>query len=224
MYGGGQSERALTSALRELGAAPGNVVVATKWVPFLRTAGNIARTIGNRLEALQGYPIDLYQIHLPVSFSSVQAQMREMAKLLKEGKIRTVGVSNFSARQMEAASEALAREAIVLASNQVRISLLDRRIDRNSVLETARKLGITLIAYSPLAKGHPHRKVPRQPGACRQHLTDAQGSGRSRRTQRLHSQRACPHRPARRRVAGDRKGPRRHPGAGRARLADQLLR
>ena len=54
---------------------------------------------------------------------------------------------------METAHAALAEHGIPLASNQVQINLLHRRIERNGVLETARRLGVTLIAYSPLASG-----------------------------------------------------------------------
>jgi aryl-alcohol dehydrogenase-like predicted oxidoreductase len=152
-YGNGQSERALSTALHNLKVKPGEVVIATKWLPLLRTAANIPRTIDARLSCLQGFPIDLHQIHIPWSFSSIRAHMRAMAQLLRAGKIRSIGVSNFSARQMEAASAALHAEGMVLASNQVSISLLDRRIERNGVLEAARRLGVTLIAYSPLAQG-----------------------------------------------------------------------
>jgi aryl-alcohol dehydrogenase-like predicted oxidoreductase len=153
VYGNGQSERALSTALHDLKVQPGKVVIATKWLPVLRTAANIPRTIEKRLSCLQGYPIDLYQIHLPWSLSSIPAQMRQMAKLLRAGKIRAIGVSNFSARQMQKASETLQAEGLHLASNQVPVSLLDRRIERNGVLEAARRLGVTLIAYSPLAQG-----------------------------------------------------------------------
>ncbi len=152
-YGNGQSERTLSTALRRLSVQPGEVVIATKWLPIFRTAANIPRTINTRLTCLQGYPIDLYQIHLPWSISSIPAQMRQMAGLLRAGEIRSIGVSNFSAPQMERAIEALGAEGMVLASNQVSISLLDRRIERNGVLETARRLGVTLIAFSPLAQG-----------------------------------------------------------------------
>jgi aryl-alcohol dehydrogenase-like predicted oxidoreductase len=154
MYGNGHSERALTSALKDGGTAPGEVLIATKWSPLARTAGNITRTIDARLDCLQGYPIDLYQIHEPYSsLSSLGAQLRAMAGLLGAGKIRAVGVSNFSARQLTIAHQALAREGIALTSNQVRINLLHRKIEHDGVLDTARRLGITLIAYSPLANG-----------------------------------------------------------------------
>jgi aryl-alcohol dehydrogenase-like predicted oxidoreductase len=153
IYGNGRSERALSAALHDLGVQPGAVAVATKWWPVLRSAADIARTIDARLDCLQGYPIDLYQVHQPWSLSSIGAQMREMVRLARAGCIRAVGVRNFSAAQMRRASEALRAEGMVLASNQVQISLLDRRIERNGVLETAGRLGIALIAYSPLAQG-----------------------------------------------------------------------
>lgn len=154
MYGKGHSERALTTGLRDSGVGPGGVRIATKWTPYIRSAGNIGKTISNRLEALQGYPIDLYQIHLPTgSVSSHSAQLKEMVALLRAGKIRSVGVSNFSAQQMTKAHEILASEGITLASNQVEVSLHQRRIETNGVLDAARRLGITLIAFSPLASG-----------------------------------------------------------------------
>jgi aryl-alcohol dehydrogenase-like predicted oxidoreductase len=118
-----------------------------------RWAGNIGRTIGDRLDALQGYPIDLYQIHQPSSFSSVESEMREMGKLLRARKIRSIGVSNFNARQMTRAAAALRAEGIDLAANEVQINLLHRSIERNGVLAAARDLGITLLAYSPLRGG-----------------------------------------------------------------------
>lgn len=154
MYGGGYSERALTTSLRAVGINPGDVAIATKWAPLGRTAGNIGRTVEKRLAALQGFPIDLYQIHEPRgSFSSIARQMRAMADVQKSGKIANIGVSNFSARQMERADRILREHGLRLISNQVQISLLHRRIEDNGVLETARRLGVTLIAYSPLKSG-----------------------------------------------------------------------
>jgi aryl-alcohol dehydrogenase-like predicted oxidoreductase len=152
-YGNGRSEQALAAALRANNVAPGDVVIATKWSPFFRTARSIGETIGTRTSSLGEYPIDLYQVHNPMSFSPIPAQMREMTKLLRAGTVRAVGVSNFTARQMEQAHAALAAEGIVLASNQVRFNLLHRRIEGNGVLEAAKRLGITIIAWSPLAQG-----------------------------------------------------------------------
>jgi aryl-alcohol dehydrogenase-like predicted oxidoreductase len=153
IYGRGNSERSLAAALASLGVAPASVRIATKWWPFLRTARNIPLTIGDRIACLSPYPIDLYQIHQPLSLSPVAAQMEAMGDLVDAGKARAVGVSNFSAASMEKAYAILAKRGMALASNQVRISLLDRSIERNGLLEAARRLGVALIAYSPLAQG-----------------------------------------------------------------------
>ena len=153
VYGRGRSEKNLSAALARLSVKPGSVVVATKWFPFFRWSHSIATTIDARIACLGRYPIDLYQIHQPVSFSPIPAQMKEMVKLLRAGKIRSIGVSNFSARQMEEAHAACAEEKIVLASNQVRFNLLDRNIEKSGMLDAAKRLGITILAYSPLAQG-----------------------------------------------------------------------
>ena len=129
------------------------MVVATKWLPILKPASDIARTIGERIECLAPYPIDLFQVHIPWSRSPVKAQMHEMAELVRAGKVRAVGVSNFSASRMAKAGAALEAEGLPLASNQVHINLLDRSIESNGVLEVARRHGVTLIAYSPLGQG-----------------------------------------------------------------------
>jgi aryl-alcohol dehydrogenase-like predicted oxidoreductase len=166
VYGKGSSERSLSASLASLGVKPGSVVVATKWFPLFRTARSIGKTIDTRISCLGNYPIDLHQVHQPYSFSPVAAQMREMAALVKAHKIRSVGVSNFSARAMETAHAALAAEGIPLASNQIRFNLLDRRIEKNGTLASAKKLGVTLIAYSPLAQGVLSGRFHRDPGAA----------------------------------------------------------
>ncbi len=153
VYGGGTSERALARALDAVTGTPADLVIATKWSPFMRFAGNIRKTIGRRLEALSGHAIDLYQIHHWFCFSSITAQMNAMADLVEQGKIRAVGVSNYGARAMRKAHAALARRGIPLASNQIQYGLLSRGAEANGVLEAAQDLGVTLIAYSPLAQG-----------------------------------------------------------------------
>ena len=76
-----------------------------------------------------------------------------MADAVEAGKIKAVGVSNYSAAQMRTAHDALAQRGMPLASNQVQYSLLHRQPETNGVLDTCRELGITLIAYQPLASG-----------------------------------------------------------------------
>jgi aryl-alcohol dehydrogenase-like predicted oxidoreductase len=165
IYGRGNSERSLAAALSALKVAPGSVRIATKWWPFLRTAKNIPATIAERLACLSPYPIDLYQIHQPLSLSPVAKQIDAMGDLVEAGVVRAVGVSNFTAAAMEEAHSVLAKRGIPLASNQVRINLLDRSVERNGLLEAAKRLGISLIAYSPLAQGILSGRFHDDPGA-----------------------------------------------------------
>jgi aryl-alcohol dehydrogenase-like predicted oxidoreductase len=97
--------------------------------------------------------VDLYQHHFPSSRITIPELMGLMADAVEAGKIKAVGVSNYSAEQMRQAHAALARRGIPLASNQVEYSLLHRQPEVNGVLDACRELGITLIAYQPLASG-----------------------------------------------------------------------
>jgi aryl-alcohol dehydrogenase-like predicted oxidoreductase len=152
-YGKGNSENSLTIGLHTLGVKTDEVVIATKWQPIFRTKQSLVRTIDERLKALNGFPIGLHQIHNSYSLSSIEKQMLGMAELLRAGKIRSAGVSNFNASQMRRAYDVLKREGFPLVSNQVIYNLLNRKIEINGLLETARELGVTIIAYSPLAQG-----------------------------------------------------------------------
>ena len=153
LYGRGRSERGLANGLKDAGVKDDEVVVATKWSPMLRTAGNIPRTIGQRMKYLDGYAIDLFMVHQPWGFSSPEAEMNAMADLVQAGKIRSVGVSNFNAEQMRRAHDALEKRGIPLAVNQMQYSLLHRNIETDGVLDVAKELGITIVAWSPLARG-----------------------------------------------------------------------
>jgi aryl-alcohol dehydrogenase-like predicted oxidoreductase len=170
MYGAGVSERSLAIGLKAAGKADKDVIVATKWQPFLRTAKNIPISIADRLRFLEGFSIANYMVHQPYSFSSPEAEMNAMADLVEAGKIRSVGVSNFNPARMRRAHAALAKRGLPLAVNQMRYSLLSREIETNGVLETARELGMTITAYTPLARGLLSGKYHQNPELLR-HLT-----------------------------------------------------
>jgi aryl-alcohol dehydrogenase-like predicted oxidoreductase len=165
LYGFSRSEKMLSAALTKAGIADRKVVVATKWLPILKTANSIRKTIANRQAALAPFGIELYQVHNPSSISSVEEQMDAMADLVEQKKIGAIGVSNFSPELMRRAHRALAKRGISLASNQVRYSLLDRHIEKDGTLEAAKELGITIIAYSPLAQGVLTGRFHRDPGS-----------------------------------------------------------
>jgi aryl-alcohol dehydrogenase-like predicted oxidoreductase len=152
MYGRGKSESFLGDFLR------GNkreIVVATKFMPYLwrLSAKTLLSALEQSLQRLRIDAIDLYQIHWPVPILSIESLMKTMARAFRSGRIRAVGVSNYSRDQMCRAQDALAKENIPLASNQVEYSLMNRKPERNGVLDECKRNGISLIAYSPLAKG-----------------------------------------------------------------------
>ncbi|MFW5826447.1 MAG: aldo/keto reductase [Alkalispirochaeta sp.] len=153
VYGNGASEESLAAAIRALGVEHDRYVLADKWFPAFRFAGSIHKTFPKRLRALDGIAIDLYQIHQPFSFSRVEEQVARMGELIRQGRIRAVGVSNFNTDRMRRAHARLTLEGLPLASNQMRYSLIDREIERNGVLNAAKDLGISIIAYSPLGQG-----------------------------------------------------------------------
>lgn len=153
IYGNGASEIALSKALHKAGNKPGDILIATKWWPMFRFASNISKTIDERIKNLSPYPIDLYQVHQPWGFSNEKQEMMAMAELFDRKLIKHIGVSNFSAKKMQNAWETLDKKGIALASNQVEYSLLNRKIESNGIMDIAKKLGVSIIAYSPLAQG-----------------------------------------------------------------------
>ncbi len=130
-----------------------DVVIETKWQPLLRTANNISKTIDDRLRFLGGYSISNFIIHNPMSFSSPEAEMNAMADLVETSKIKSVGIQFLNAARMRRAHTALAKRGLPWRSNQVRYSLIHREIETDGTLETARELGITIVAYTPLGSG-----------------------------------------------------------------------
>lgn len=149
MYGKGVSER----RVGELTTGK-DVVVATKFpfANFCREA-SLPAMLAASLTRLQRTQVDLYQIHYPFPWMSISKLMNRMADAVEAGQIRAVGVSNYNAKQMRTAHAELAKRGIPLASNQVQYSLLHRHPETNGVLDACRELGVTLIAYMPLASG-----------------------------------------------------------------------
>jgi aryl-alcohol dehydrogenase-like predicted oxidoreductase len=146
-------ERALVETLKTISKKDGEVIIATKWSPYFKSAGDIKRDVEKHIQLLEGYRIGLYMVHFPISFSPPEAEMNAMADLVETGKIFSVGVSNFNAKKMRRAYAALQKRGIPLAINQVGYSLLQRGVETDGVLETAKELGITIVAYGPLWEG-----------------------------------------------------------------------
>lgn len=149
MYSNGASERRVGELVHDK-----DVLIATKFPPspFSREDA-FPKALGDSLTRLQRSSIDLLQHHFPSGRISIPKLMNLMADAVEAGKIKAIGVSNYSAEQMRLAHAELAKRGIPLASNQVQYSLLYRKPEVDGVLDACRELGITLIAYSPLAQG-----------------------------------------------------------------------
>ncbi len=132
------------------------VQIATKYAPapWRFTAQSVSDALTASLKRLRVEQISLYQVHWPFSFlMSQETLMNALADEVKRGRITAVGVSNYSAAEMRQAHQILATRGVRLATNQVRYSLITRQIESQGILDTARDLGVTILAYSPLAQG-----------------------------------------------------------------------
>jgi diketogulonate reductase-like aldo/keto reductase len=126
------------------------VFVATKVSPQNFRAADLRKSVDSSLSKLGVETIDLMQLHEPNPAIPIEETMSALSDLMDSGKIRFCGVSNFSARELEAAQGALGKYKIV--SNQLRYNLIDRTIEKE-ILPYCQANGITVIAYSPLSKG-----------------------------------------------------------------------
>jgi len=156
VYGLGESERLIGGFLQELGDRSTKIQIATKFMPLpWRFNPQVVRdAITDSLKRLQIDKVALYQVHQPFSFLISQKDlMYTLADEVHKGRIASVGISNYSASQMREAHGYLAEKGVKLAVNQVRYALLNREIETNGILETAQELGVTILAYSPLAQG-----------------------------------------------------------------------
>jgi len=148
VYGNGESERIIGDLLSRTEEP---MVVATKYFPVHLLSSSVRGAAERSLRRLGLSQVDLYQVHWPNPLMSLRGTMREMERLVREGKVRYIGVSNFSVEQLEAARSYLSREDVV--SNQIQYSLVHRKPERVGMMEHARREGVTVIAYSPIAMG-----------------------------------------------------------------------
>ena len=151
VYGRGRSEELLGEILRKLGATD-EVVIATK-IPGERLAyHDVKRATELSLRRLRKDAIDLYQIHWPSIWNHVPISetMKAMEELVEAGLVRYIGLSNFPPCLAEQAQQSLKKYEIV--SNQLRYNVLEREVEKE-YLPYLRERGMSLIAWSPLAKG-----------------------------------------------------------------------
>lgn len=161
-YGRGVSETMLGQTLKRSGRR-NDVVIATKFGGAATTdakpeeLGNSRRTVLAQCELslrrLQTDWIDLLQIHHFSADVSLEETLGALDQLVREGKVRHIGCSNFAGSQLLAAIECADRHRLCsIASHQIRFNLLDRRAEAD-VMPIAFEHDVANLAYSPLAEG-----------------------------------------------------------------------
>jgi aryl-alcohol dehydrogenase-like predicted oxidoreductase len=151
VYGLGHSEEVVGRALKQTSEKP---YVFTKcsmtWGEdrkIVQTMKKIRHECEASLRRLGVGTIDLYQIHWPVPDEEIEEGWHTMADLQREGKVRWIGVSNFSVSQMERA-----RKIAPITSLQPPYSMINRGVEAE-ILPWCKKHGIGVINYSPMASG-----------------------------------------------------------------------
>ncbi|MGC8479061.1 MAG: aldo/keto reductase [Candidatus Micrarchaeia archaeon] len=127
-----------------------NAFICTKVSPDNFHERSLISSCESSLRKLNAKHIDLYQLHWPNPSIKISETMRAMEKLVDEGKIRYIGVSNFSVSELEEAMGVMKKYEI--SSNQIEYSVLTREFG-DSLESFCKSNKITMIAYSPLATG-----------------------------------------------------------------------
>lgn len=155
VYGFGRSEEIVGKALEQAGMRD-QVVLATKccleWdddgnIQRNGSAGRVAKEVDDSRRRLRTEVIDLLQVHWPDPRVDVRETAEAMARAKADGKIRAIGVSNFSPQQMAAFEQVVAIDV-----TQNPYNLFERQID-DDVLPTARERDTRLLAYGALCRG-----------------------------------------------------------------------
>jgi aryl-alcohol dehydrogenase-like predicted oxidoreductase len=111
------------------------------------------RTVEASLKRLRTEWIDLYQVHFPDPNTPIEETLRALDDLVRQGKVRQIGCSNFSAKQMEDAQAVSQKHGLVpFVTSQDEYSMLVRGIERDRV-PVMQRYGMTLLPYAPLAGG-----------------------------------------------------------------------
>ena len=146
-YASGHSEELLGRAVRETNTPRENLFVTTKISPEHLAYEQVLRSCENSLRRRNMDYIDLYLIHWPRTGMKLQETFRALNKLVRDGKIKHLGVSNFNLTLLKQAQSV--SETPIL-TDQVPYSLPERTYVQNGVLEYCQQNDILLTAYSPV--------------------------------------------------------------------------
>ncbi|MEK9136017.1 MAG: aldo/keto reductase [Bacteroidota bacterium] len=151
-YGHGEIESLLGKFIKESGA---NIVVASKFPPWRKRflKRHLLSSLRDGLNRMALQQFDLYQTHFHSRFVPIQTWMNALADAVEAGLTKAVGVSNYNANQLRLAHKVLSKRNTPLATAQAEYSLFHRLAERDGLFDACKELGVSLLAYSPLAQG-----------------------------------------------------------------------
>lgn len=150
MYAAGHTEELIGRIIREMRIKRESLFITSKVMPSHLKYDQVLTACEASLRRLQIEYVDLYLIHWPSAGMKLEDTFRALNKLVKDGKVRHLGVSNFNMKLLKQ-SQALSETAII--TNQVPYSISDRSYDTNGMLEYCQQNNIILTAYSPVDAG-----------------------------------------------------------------------
>jgi len=153
MYASGHTEELVGEAVRGSGVKREDVFITSKVMPRNLKYDSVLRSCENSLRRLGMDYIDLYLIHWPAIGAKYEDTFRALNKLVRDEKVKHLGVSNFNLKLLKQA-QSLSETPII--TNQVPYSLSDRSYVGKGVLEYCQGNDIILTAYEPLDKGGLH--------------------------------------------------------------------
>src|SRR5271157_2160655 len=150
-YAAGHSEELIGRAIRETGIKRKSLFITSKVKPEHLKYEQVLTACEASLRRLQMDYVDLYLIHWPSTGMKLEDTFRALNQLVKDGKVKHLGVSNFDVKLLKQ-SQALSATPII--TSQVPFSTSDRSYIENGVLEYCQQNNIILTAYSPVNQGH----------------------------------------------------------------------
>ncbi|MGQ9781019.1 MAG: aldo/keto reductase [Nitrososphaeria archaeon] len=147
-YASGHTEELIGQALK--GFKREDFFITSKVWPNHLRYDEVVKAAQRSLRRLQTTYIDLYLIHWPNPEVPIEETVSALEKLIDDGKVRYIGVSNFSVTQLQEAISATRKHEIT--SNQIRYNIVDKKAEVE-LLPFARKNNIRIIAYTPLERG-----------------------------------------------------------------------
>ena len=153
MYAAGHAEELIGQVVRQMRIKRESLFITSKVKPEHLKYDQVLHSCEASLHRLQMDYVDLYLIHWPSAGMKLEDTFRALNKLVKDGKVRHLGVSNFDLKLLKQ-SQALSETPII--TNQVPYSISDQSYVRNAVLEYCQQNHILLTAYSPIDAGRLH--------------------------------------------------------------------